>query len=136
MAGVPLAKDLLRGTYVLALSVACRKRFAAVLEHYENWQHHHPAEYPEQYLDGLYRRLLGTNAPSWNWAVEYVSAVVASAGTPPASLNRNPRYSNRLSRPSECAVHRQFWSTILNKTDELAVLTTNYVGLNRCAVVL
>ena len=59
-------------------------------------------------------------------AVEYVSAVIASAGTPPSSLNRNPRYSNRVNRPSGCAIHRQFWDTILVNAGDLAVVTTNY----------
>jgi hypothetical protein len=126
IAGVPLAKDLLRPNYVLALSERTRKRFAEVLEHYEDWQERHPSDYPEQYLGGLYAGLLGGDAPPWNWAVEYVCAVIASAGTPPASLNRNPRYSNRLNRPSKSAVHGRFWSAIVSLADELAVLTTNY----------
>jgi hypothetical protein len=125
IAGVPLARDLLRPNYVLGLSEGSRKRFAAVREHYENWQQHHPADYPEQYLGGLYSGLL-KDAPPWNWAVEYVCAVIASAGSPPASLNRNPRYSNRLNRPSKYTVYRRFWSVVLSKAEELAILTTNY----------
>src|SRR6202040_290832 len=42
------------------------------------------------------------------------------------SLNRNPRYSNRVNRPSQYAIHRQFWDTILGKTNDLTVVTTNY----------
>jgi hypothetical protein len=102
------------------------RRFTTVRDHYENWQQNHPAEYPEEYLGHLYNRVAGLNAPQWAWAVEYVSAVIASAGTPPSSLNRNPRYSNRVNRPSECAIHRQFWGTILGKTNDLTVVTTNY----------
>jgi hypothetical protein len=98
------------------------RRFTTVREHYENWQQNHPAEYPEEYLGHLYNRVAGLNAPQWAWAVEYVSAVIASAGTPPSSLNRNPRYSNRVNRPSECAIHRQFWGTILGKTNDLTVV--------------
>jgi hypothetical protein len=127
VAGVPLAKNLFRPNYLLAaMSERSHRRFTTVREHYENWQQHHPAEYPEQYLGHLYNRVAGPNAPQWAWAVEYVSAVIASAGTPPSSLNRNPRYSNRVNRPSECAIHRQFWGTILGKTNDLTVVTTNY----------
>jgi hypothetical protein len=77
-------------------------------------------------LGHLYNRVAGPNAPQWAWVVEYVSAVIASAGTPPSSLNRNPRYSNRVNRPSQYAIHRQFWDTILGKTNDLTVVTTNY----------
>jgi hypothetical protein len=126
VAGVPLAKDLLRPGYVLSMSESSRKRFAVVREHYDNWQQRHPEDYPEQYLGNLYSGLLGPNAPLWKWAVEYLSAVIASAGTPPSSLNRKPRYSNRVNRLSESSVHKRFWSAILSNTDDLAVLTTNY----------
>jgi hypothetical protein len=122
IAGVPLAKNLFRPNYLLAMSERSHRRFTKILKHYENWQQNHPEKDPEQYLGDLYR-LAG---PQWAWAVEYLSAVIASAGTPPSSLNRNPRYSNRVSRPSECAIHRQFWDTILGKTDDLTVVTTNY----------
>jgi hypothetical protein len=40
VAGVPLAKDLLRTDYVLTLSERSKKRFATLREHYEEWQHH------------------------------------------------------------------------------------------------
>jgi hypothetical protein len=126
VAGVPLAKDLLRADYVLGLSERSRRRFAAVREHYEECQPRHPKDHPEKYLGDLYTGSLGDDAPPWGWAIEYIAAVIASAGTPPASLNRNPRYSNRLNRPSGSAEHRWFWSTIIEKTEELAVLTTNY----------
>jgi SIR2-like domain len=126
IAGVPLAKNLFRPNYLLAMSERSESRFKVVLKHYENWQQNHPAEYPEQYLGILYNRVAGTNAPQWDWAVEYVSAVIASAGTPPSSLNRNPRYSNRVNRPSEYAIHRRFWNTILDKANDLSVVTTNY----------
>lgn len=126
VAGVPLAKDLFKPNYLLAMSVRSSKRFNAVLEHYDIWQKHHPHEYPEQYLGSLYSGQMGPNAPRWEWAVEYVGAVIASAGTPPASLNRNPRYSNRVNRPSDSVIHRNFWNAILGNADDLSVLTTNY----------
>src|SRR5579871_6461906 len=125
ISGVPLARGLLRAD-ALAFSERSYKRFAALREHYEEWQERHPTDYPEQYLGCLYTSVLPGNPPPWNWAVEYVSAVIASAGTPPASMNRNPRYSNRLNRPSRCAVHRRFWSAVVNAAGAVAVLTTNY----------
>jgi SIR2-like domain len=126
VAGVPLAKDLLKANYVLALSERSHKRFKVVRKHYEDWQQQNPTEYPEQYLGNLYGGLLGPNAPLWEWAVEYVGAVIASAGTPPASLNRSPRYSNRINRPSKSRAHKDFWNAILSRTRKLSVLTTNY----------
>lgn len=126
VAGVPLARDLLRTNYVLALSQHASTRFTEVREHYEEWQRQHPADHSEQYLSGLYTGALGSGAPPWKWAVEYVSAAIASAGTPPASLNIDPRYSNRVNRPSKSAVHRRFWSTVVSEAAELSVLTTNY----------
>jgi hypothetical protein len=77
-------------------------------------------------MSDLYRRVAGPNAPLWAWVVEYVGAVIASAGTPPASLNRNPRYSNRINRPSHCAAQREFFGAILNAANDLAVIITNY----------
>lgn len=126
LAGVPLARDLLKRRYVLAMSDRARNRFEAVLDHYEAWQRRHPSDYPEQYLGALYAGQLGLPSPPWKWAVEYVSAVVASAGTPPTSLNRNPRYSNRVNRPSACTVHGRFWDAVSGQAEKLAVLTTNY----------
>src|ERR1700720_2514565 len=67
-----------------ASSQRSKRRFTRVREHYENWQQNHPAEYPEEYLGHLYNRVAGPNAPQWTWVVEYVSAVIASAGTPPS----------------------------------------------------
>jgi hypothetical protein len=116
----------LESNYVLALSERSRKRFAKVRHHYDDWRRHHLAEHPEQYLGSLYGGLLEPNAPPWEWAVEYVGAAIASAGTPPASLNRNPRYSNRINRPSDSVEHKQFWNAILGNADKLSVLTTNY----------
>jgi len=120
------AKDLLRANYVLAPSNRSHKRFRAIREHYDDWQCRHPLDYPEQYLGALLAGLLGPNAPRWQWAVEYVGAVIASAGTPPISLNRDPRYSNRVNRPSDCAVHQMFWNVVLANAEQLSVLTTNY----------
>jgi SIR2-like domain len=110
----------------LALSEGSRKRFAVVREHYEKWQHDHPKEFPEQYMGHIYNRAINGYAPKWKWVVEYVSCVIASAGTPPGSLNRNPRYSNRINRPSDSEIHGAFWATVLEDSDELAVATTNY----------
>jgi len=125
-AGVPLAKDLFRSNYILALSERSRKRFEAVLEHYRHWQAINPGAHAEQFMSDLYSHIAGPNAPQWAWVVEYVGAVIASAGTPPASLNRNPRCSNRVNRPSDCKVHEEFFRAVLSNADDLAIITTNY----------
>ena len=126
VAGVPLAKNLFGPNYLLALSERSQKRFDAVLEHYRNWQTSNPSAHAEQYMSDIFSGVAGPNAPQWAWLVEYVGAVIASAGTPPASQNRNPRYSNRINRPSDCQVHREFFDAILSATNDLAVITTNY----------
>jgi hypothetical protein len=126
VAGVPLAKDLFRSNYLLALSGRSRKRFAVVLEHYRQWQATHPGAHAEQFMSDLYFHIAGPNAPPWAWVVEYVGAVIASAGTPPASLNRNPRYSNRVNRPSNCTTHREFFRAVSSAADAHTIITTNY----------
>jgi hypothetical protein len=126
VAGVPLARDLLTPDWLIAVSERSRRRFAMVREHYENWQRDHPGEFPEQYMAFMYAREGTLNQPKWGWIVEYVCAVVASAGTPPPSLNRNPRYSNRVNRPFFCSAHQRFWNAICKVTGDVSVLTTNY----------
>jgi hypothetical protein len=126
VAGVPLGKELLRPSYLLAISEGSARRFEVVRDHYEKWQGNHPDEYPEQYMALIYNRAINGYAPKWKWVVEYVSCVIASAGTPPGSLNRNPRYSNRINRPSDCSIHYAFWGTVLQHCDDLAAATTNY----------
>jgi hypothetical protein len=74
----------------------------------------------------VYTQSAGLNAPKWDWVVEYVCAVIASVGTPPGSLNRNPRYSNRVNRPFYCAAHQQFWNALFSITRDVSVITTNY----------
>ena len=125
-AGVPLASKLFDRNWVIAPSRASEKRFAVVREHYETWRNAHPDEHSEKYMAMVYTRNAGPNPPRWEWIVEYVGAVIASAGTPPASLNRNPRYSNRINRPLYCSVHRLFRDVLLRVTKEISVITTNY----------
>jgi hypothetical protein len=126
VAGVPLARNLFKENWLIAVSERSRRRFLMVREHYEIWQNDNPRGYPEQYMGLVYTHNAGPNAPKWDWVVEYVSAIIASAGTPPASLNRNPRYSNRVNRPFYCAAHQQFWSSLLSITEDVSVITTNY----------
>jgi hypothetical protein len=95
VAGVPLARELLTPNWLITMSERSRRRFLMVRNHYENWQKDHPDQYPEQYMGLVYTHRARSNPPKWDWVVEYICAVIASAGTPPASLNRNPRYSKR-----------------------------------------
>lgn len=101
-------------------------RFEAVLEQYRCWQTRNPGGHAEQFMSDVYSHIAGPNAPPWTWVVEYVGAVIASAGTPPASLNRNPRYSNRVNRSSDCTVHAEFFRALLSTADDLTIITTNY----------
>jgi SIR2-like domain len=126
VAGVPLARDLFKPYWPIAMSERSRRHFLIVHEHYENWQKEHPGEFPEQYMGLVYTQSAGLNAPKWEWVVEYVCAVIASVGTPPPSLNRNPRYSNRVNRPFYCAVHQTFWDALFRVTRDISVITSNY----------
>jgi len=126
VAGTPLAKDLFAPRWLVTVSERSRNRFAAVRAHYESWQHEHPDELPEQYMAFMYGQRLLLGSLKWDWIVEYVGAVIASAATPPASLNRNPRYSNRVNRPFGCQAHQRFWAAVLEATPDVSVLTTNY----------
>jgi hypothetical protein len=126
VAGVPLARDLFRSNWLIAMSERSSCRFRMVRAHYEKWQEYNPGKYPEQYMGLAYTGRLGQNPPKWEWIIEYISSVIASAGTPPASLNRNPRYSNRLNRPILCASHQSFWRCIFGITKDVSVITTNY----------
>lgn len=126
VAGVPLARGLLNSNWPITMSERSRRRFLMVREHYENWQKHHSGEYPEQYMGSVYTRSAGPNAPKWEWVAEYICGVIASAGTPLASLDRNIRYSNRVNRPFNCATHLQFWNALLSITRDVSVITTNY----------
>src|SRR4051812_32269978 len=81
VAGVPLARSLLRPNWLITTSERSWRRFLMVREHYENWQKDHLNEYPEQYLSLVYTQSAGSNPPKWDWIVEYICAVIASAGT-------------------------------------------------------
>jgi hypothetical protein len=126
VSGVPLAQDLFKANWIITTSERSRRRFLVVREHYENWQKDHLHEHPEQYMGLVYARNAGLNPPKWEWIVEYVCAVIASAGTPPPSLNRNARYSNRINRRLYCSAHQQFWNAVLSVTSDVSVVTTNY----------
>ena len=125
-AGVPLARDLFESPYVLALSDQRERRFRQVIDAYQARKHQSPMLHAEEFLGEIYERHLRQKTPMWSWAVEYICAVIASAGTPPPSMNRNPRYSNRINRPSIRPAHQAFWQTILDRFDSVAVVTTNY----------
>jgi hypothetical protein len=125
LAGIPLAKDLLRTEHVLALSSRSERRFSVLRGHYAIWSEEHPGHHMEEYLADLRADSL-IGAPSWRTAVEYLSAVIATAGTPPASLNRNPRYSNRINRPLGNSQYQAFWDVIIGHSASVSVHTTNY----------
>src|SRR3954451_15442131 len=124
VAGLPLAKDLFTPFWGLAKSEASLKRLAAVREHYDDWQLRHPQDYPEQYMGQIFSGALKDGAPKWEWVVEYVSASIASAGTPGGSHNTNPRYSNRVNRPLLLDTYRSFWRTLTDVSCDISVLTT------------
>ena len=125
-AGAPLAKDLLRPKQLITMSDRSRQRFLAVQEHYETWQKAYPNESSEQYMGHVFKGEAGINPPKWEWLVEYICTSIASASTSLPSLNRSPRYSNRINRPLDCPIHSAFWKAVSTATRQISVITTNY----------
>jgi hypothetical protein len=134
VAGVPLARELFEpGIHVLALSQESERHFELLLDDFRHWRQSHSNAHSEQYMSELYFSQPDLGRPAWKWAVEYLGAVIASAGTPPASFNRDPRYSNRVNRPSRNKIHASFWSVVTQRASRVSVVTTNYdLLIERC----
>lgn len=120
------SRDLLAPNWLIITSEASRHRFEIVYDDYRKWQQAHPDHFPEQYMGVVYEGRERLTLPRWSWVLEYISVAIAPAGTPPSSLNRNVRYSNRINRPFQCQAHQEFWATLVNSTGDLSILTTNY----------
>ena len=126
VASVPLARDLFSPNYVVTLSARAERTFSDLLSLYSTWRNQNSAKHAEEFLGELYDSYTKTGTPMWRAAVEYIGVVIASAGTPPASFNRNSRYSNRINRPATVESHRSFWANVTGSFENVAVVTTNY----------
>lgn len=125
-AGVPLARNLFASSPVISLTDAAAERFSTVTRCFEEWSRDNPNRHAEEFMGLLYDRYLKNNTKMWPWAVEYICARIASPGTPLASSNTNPRYSNRINRPSRVQAHMAFWNSLFNEFSNICVVTTNY----------
>ena len=124
VAGLPLTSNLF-STDVAVTSKRAAARFDAVWEDYDKWQAENPSRNPEEYLADLYHNFFARPAPPFSWAVELITAVLA---TPRATDVRmiNPRYGARVITPSYCSMHNNLWRSIIGLFDGISVLTTNY----------
>jgi hypothetical protein len=122
VAGAPLTKNLLTST-ALAMSSVAARHFEMVRDDYISWQSSSPSKSTEEYLYELYTHR--RESVPFEWAVELIGATLA---TP---LERdlkpmNPRYGGRITQPTRCYVHKDFWQTIIGLFADISVVTTNY----------
>jgi hypothetical protein len=120
-AGVPLASQLFaRAPEVDRIS---RQRLVdRVLARWEAW-HARTGRTPEEYLAELQQQ----SVREWADAVWYVGLVIALAmgtvqhvGLQPTIVHHN------VDRTTGNLVHEAFWSRIFRRTEQIAVVTTNY----------
>lgn len=122
--GLPLAKDLFT-VPADAYTEETARRFEVVWSDYRKWKSENPDQHDEKYLLDLYRNFFDRPAPPFEWAVELIGAVLASP--PDDFLNHSqPRYTYRLTQPSRCPAHKQFWKTVFKSHSNVSVVTTNY----------
>lgn len=122
VAGLSLAKDLLSSN-VAGFSKRARRSFSEVWSDFEQWQSENPAGYTEQYLLELYTQKRWWGKPHFAQAVELIGAVLATAQYNDSLITR---YGVRITQPSKCEYHTDFWSMIASLFDDFAVITTNY----------
>ena len=124
VAGIPLAKDLLDSETFIG-SRKREARFRAVWEDYDKWRRDRESDNPEEYLADLYDNFMERPGPPFSWAVELVAAVIASPRYPETTFI-NPRYGLRITTPSRCREHVDFWTVVTGTFPDVSVITTNY----------
>jgi len=126
IAGAPLASELFEHGPPQITSAAALGEFRRVHEAYQEWRTVNRDAHAEKFLDDVHTGHLGAGAVGWPAVVRYVQARLATAGTPPGSYNRNPRYSNRVNVPSKVAAHVELWREAERLGHLHGVVTTNY----------
>lgn len=120
-AGLPLTKDLFR-VYPMEVSAEAKRRLRRVADAFRNWQRRHPDGNGEQFLEYVH-----SNQPvPWQWAVEYVGAVLSTPIPGDTHASQNVRYAVRLTKRTYCAAHDTFVEQVLSSYRLLGVVTTNY----------
>ena len=121
VAGDPLASQLLRAP-AIAVSKEASQRFDRVRRDFEAWVKHNPTRNAEEYLGDLYSGRAGYLP--FEWVVELIGATLATSSAHISGVGA--RYSARITRPSHCLPHVEFWRTVLETHDSVAIITTNY----------
>lgn len=126
VAGDPLTSQLFRAP-AAAASKEASQRFDSVRRDFETWVKDNPTRNAEEYLGDLYsgkRYLPERGSAQFEWAVELIGATFATSSAHIPGVGG--RYSARITRPSHCLPHVEFWRTVLETRDSVAVITTNY----------
>ena len=126
IAGVPLARDLFSPEKSNWMSYSQARRIKVVLSDYARWRSSNPDKFPEQFLTHIYNHRNIFQTTPWPWAVEAVCAAIASPHSNPPTPYQNPRYYNRITKPSGVQAHRDFWTSISEKFNKMHIITTNY----------
>jgi hypothetical protein len=122
VAGDPLTPNLLSAP-VISSSHKGSLRFERVQKDFQAWSKDNLSNNSEQYLEELY---LGKRDGfiSFKAAVELIAATLSTSAAHIAGVSI--RYAARVTRPSNCRAHIDFWRTVMRKFDDLVVVTTNY----------
>lgn len=118
---VPLASDLF--TEQPEVDVISRRRLVGrVLEGWRKW-HNRTGGTPEQYL----AKLESSGGKQWRDATWYVALMVALRMGYVRVVGAKPTIvRHTLNVTSGIDAHETFWTTVFRRTEDVAVLTTNY----------
>ncbi|HEY7064429.1 MAG TPA: hypothetical protein VII06_23325 [Chloroflexota bacterium] len=119
--GVPLASQLF-GSVPEVDRITRRQLVARVVRGWQSW-HASNGGGPEQYLAVLQEE----RGVAWYEAVWFVSLSIALKTARLQMVGSRPAITgHQLNKATGIPCHEKFWTTIFRKTDEVAVLTTNY----------
>jgi hypothetical protein len=120
-AGVPLASQLFDARPDVD-RVTRQHLVDRVVEHWERW-HATNAGSPEEYLASLQ----ASGGRPWVDAQWYVGLVIALAMGRVELVGMTPTVTrHNLDRTTSVPIHEALWATIFRRTQEVAVITTNY----------
>lgn len=120
-AGVPLASQLFDARPEVD-RVTRQRLVDRVVEHWERWRATNAGS-PEEYLASLQ----ASGGRPWVDAQWYVGLVIALAMGRVELVGMKPTVTrHNLDRTTSVRIHEAFWTTIFRRTQDVAVITTNY----------
>lgn len=122
--GLPLTYELFKIEPII-VSRQQWQNFNDVWGYYADWENENPYKKPEEFLTHLYSESSKRGVALFNMAVQLLAAVLAT----PRDINPNlvnPRYGERIIRPSRCQEHINFWKVIYENFILTSIITTNY----------